>query len=426
LRTERITLFRIIRSLSIVVLFAYGLQSCRSTVDADPLARIELLPGSPMTMGVGETSNILASLFRADELGISDRGVVWESSHPSVATVTATEPRFAILTAVAPGKTTITATAGDKTASVDVTVIVRPPSVPKHAFLWTPESGMIDLGVLPGQTQSMAEAMSDSGEVVGSSGDSLLMNNAFIWSPTGGMTAIDPFPGASFTFATDINNAGQVSGYAFVGGLARGFVWSRVDGMRDLGRLPGATNARAWAINDSGVVVGDSDGRPFRWTFAGGLEELGIPPTGTGARALDINQSGHMVGASGTGYDPAQRAVLWNPDGQILEVTCCTADARGINRYGEIVGTFNALRPFVWTPSGGRTELPLPAGMSHGTADAINDIGQVAGWVHGQPGDRAVVWTRPSAPRDLGSLPGRERCFGNDINNRGQVVGYCD
>ncbi len=37
-----------------------------------------------------------------------------------------------------------------------------------HAFLWTPATGMIDLGTLPESTSSRATALNDSNQVVGS------------------------------------------------------------------------------------------------------------------------------------------------------------------------------------------------------------------------------------------------------------------
>jgi probable HAF family extracellular repeat protein len=410
------------------MLLTSPLLGCRNAVDSvdpDRLDQIELV-GGPTTIGSDEAVTIQAHLLREDGTWIVDREVEWTSSDLSVATLSGAAAQSILVIAVAPGKTTITAVAGDKTASVEITVIIRPPPVPLHAFVWS-AAGMIDLGVLPGQTVSMARAINDSGEVTGTSGPYASGPYAFVWSPKTGMTAIDPLPNGSNISPSDINNLGQVTGDANVGGVSRGFVWSRQDGFRDIGVLPGAQAASARAINDDGVVVGHSLGRPFRWTPAGGMQELGIFLNYTGAMALDINAVGQIVGYNSNRYDPAQRAVLWTSDGQPTEVTCCFASARGINRSGDVAGTFGStFRAFVWTKSGGTTEVVLPPGMTGATGEGINDSGQVTGWVFGPYIDRAYIWSRTTGMEVLGVPPGRTRCFGFDINNRGEVAGYCD
>jgi uncharacterized membrane protein len=64
--------------------------------------------------------------------------------------------------------------------------------------------------------------------------------------------------------------------------------------------------------------------------------------------------------------------------------------------------------------------------MAGAWAKAINDSGQVTGSLREGIFDRAFIWTQATGIRDIGFVPGRENCFGNAINNRGQVVGFCD
>jgi probable HAF family extracellular repeat protein len=64
--------------------------------------------------------------------------------------------------------------------------------------------------------------------------------------------------------------------------------------------------------------------------------------------------------------------------------------------------------------------------MTSPSANAINDSGQITGTFRDALIDRAFLWTQPTGMRDIGFPPGRESCFGNAINNRGQVVGFCD
>ena len=56
-----------------------------------------------------------------------------------------------------------------------------------HAFLWTVDSGMVDLGTLPGGSFSTASAINDRGQVVGVSYAAGLCCYAFLWDAVNGM-----------------------------------------------------------------------------------------------------------------------------------------------------------------------------------------------------------------------------------------------
>src|SRR5919201_330131 len=55
----------------------------------------------------------------------------------------------------------------------------------------------IDLGTLPGGTSSVARAVSDNGQVVGSSNTASGQTHAFSWTQAGGMVDLGTLPGAS-------------------------------------------------------------------------------------------------------------------------------------------------------------------------------------------------------------------------------------
>ena len=92
-----------------------------------------------------------------------------------------------------------------------------------HAFLWEPQHGLRDLGVLPGQTYIYGWAVSVYHQVVGFSGP-----YAFLWTKTTGMLnlneLIDSSSGWQLYFAAGINAKGQIVGRGMLNGEEHGFL----------------------------------------------------------------------------------------------------------------------------------------------------------------------------------------------------------
>jgi len=85
-----------------------------------------------------------------------------------------------------------------------------------HAFVWTQNSGMIDIGTLDGDSYSLAYAINDRGQVVGQSLDANFNSRAFLYE-NGKMYDLNKLvtPGSpTLTYANDINSSGQITGGA--------------------------------------------------------------------------------------------------------------------------------------------------------------------------------------------------------------------
>lgn len=259
------------------------------------------------------------------------------------------------------------------------------PSQPPHAFVYR-GGRMIDLGTGFGSgSSSAAWNVNTAGQVVGQRARSQSSPlRAALWHGStirdlgtlGGSTN-QPFATESIAYA--INDAGQVVGTALPrsGYPLHGFVWQN-GVMRDLGTLGGNTEATvAQDIANTGQIVGSSQnatGQTHAFVRTNGvMRDLGTLG-GNYSAAYGINERGQIVGGSRISDSPdranAGHAVLW-VDGvpvdlneQVINLPPDVAleTARDINDDGVIVGTTCTLfcEPGKTAPTRGFLLVPHP------------------------------------------------------------------
>jgi probable HAF family extracellular repeat protein len=133
-----------------------------------------------------------------------------------------------------------------------------------HAVLWEKDGSAIDLGNLGG-TLNVADSVNNLGEVVGGAQSSIDGNiHAFLWTRDKGMQDLGIFPGAIVTVApccNTISDRGEVVGFSIDGTTfsSRALIWKNKVPV-DLNTLIPANSGwylqAASSINDAGEIVG--------------------------------------------------------------------------------------------------------------------------------------------------------------------------
>ena len=255
-----------------------------------------------------------------------------------------------------------------------------------HAFIWD-HGKMEDLGVLPGDKTSVAYALNDKGQAVGSSDKS--GTQPVLWDNR----VIKKLPVGVGNIAFGIDEAGNVTGVVVKGDDPAAFV--SVGGKVT---IFGGPYSRGKAIA-GGKAIGtfftarDKAGMTYAHAFvwnAGHVRDLGLADV-IGVNAL--NRIGQVVGMATVDYNlPPQKqhleAFVWQ-DGKIrflgrLRGSHLNSSACGINRGGAVVGWSHAKEGYaeaVLWQNGQIINLNSCTQMPHGyrldTAQAINDQGQI-------------------------------------------------
>lgn len=245
--------------------------------------------------------------------------------------------------------------------------------------LWTPTTGTVQLGNLPGGgSGSSAFGISFDGSVIVGNGSSANGVEAFRWTATNGMVGLGDLPGSG-AFTSDALGV-SADGGVIVGQSRRSFPairafrWTAATGMTELGDLPGGANfSTAWAVSpEGGVVVGSSSSaageEAFYWTQTTGMLSLGdLPGGGVNSRALAVSPNGKVVVGIGTSAN-GQEAFRWTQAGGMVglgslnpfdfasRASGVSADGNVVVGIGSGVSDFNG-EAFVWFPGTGMLNL---------------------------------------------------------------------
>lgn len=321
-------------------------------------------------------------------------------------------------------------------------------TVPLQAWKWI----VTNLGTLPGDERSVANAINNAGQITGYAiTDAVLRQHPFIYQNGRMEPMLLPVQDRSINPAL-INNSGFIAGYTyFPQGRDPGQAFLYANGtFATMGMAAGANG-----LNDEGKLVGNQtiwtldQGRPtgvrrsaFLY-YQGTLTDL-TATLGIGS-ANGINQQGDIAGAT-----TAMQACVYR-NGQMVTIGALPGDrfsrAIGINAAGAVVGesfdqedagafSLSALQfsqppqivPRAFLYAGGQlVDLNSQAKYAMSRAWAINAAGQVLGeaWV-GQ--DRFSFLYQNGRFLNLSVLPelkgaGWTRVFLRALNDRGQLVG---
>ena len=266
------------------------------------------------------------------------------------------------------------------------------------ALAFPPAYNILDIGVLPGDTNSQGFRISPGGVATGRSLPNSGAAHAYSWTQGGGLLGLPNLasPARAFCVGNGVNDSGQVvgSGATTVFGSGRlPLIWN--SGVVSQLPLPaGQTTGDANDINSSGVAVGSANsGSNQRGVIYQGGTGNFITQTGPGGTilitAFSINDSGRAVGQ---GIDPNNAArnvgfVYESSNNTAFEVGALPgmngALAFDVSNAGHVVGSSmlnqGSGMPFIWTGGGGMQAIPLPVGTSQGSARGVNSAGWAVG-----------------------------------------------
>jgi probable HAF family extracellular repeat protein len=206
----------------------------------------------------------------------------------------------------------------------------------RHAFIWSQQDGMVDLGTLPGDQNSDARAINNSGQVTGTSfsGNGTSTQHGYMWQAGSGFVDMSASTGLSVT-PLAINNQGQVVGTASANlSSSLGFIYDTKNGLTPVS-IAGTLTYEVHAINNVGQMIVDSPQSDYPLFFSPGQEPTQIQGIGYTNAVLSMNDAGSVVGYAITSASYLAHAFVWNQEMGMIDLTPNpdgSASANSINK----------------------------------------------------------------------------------------------
>jgi hypothetical protein len=314
-------------------------------------------------------------------------------------------------------------------------------SIPSANLLpgWSP----IDLGTLPGVSESQATAINDQDVVVGTSGIDGFFHD-------GSMHALRRYsaPGFIFEFVdiNDINSGKVIVGTVWPAWYSTAYTWPRAmiysnpatsPTLIPLTGLTANPESYAEAINDAGTVVGEAvfgglghstDPEAYVWSPTGGTRNL-HPRGAQGSRAWAIDNQGNIAGAVYYS-DGSSAAVRWKPSGGIIYLHALPGDLQAesndiaLGTALRVVG-YSGSAPatgVTWT-GGATTAAPVPGSYRlYGVSRRDRAAGSAYSATHVRQAF-TLRFTVPGSAQILPTIAVGQEAWAVDLNTCGKVAG---
>ncbi|MEM7263930.1 MAG: hypothetical protein AAF488_18230 [Planctomycetota bacterium] len=257
----------------------------------------------------------------------------------------------------------------------------------------------LDLGSHGGK--SISHAISDSGQILATTGLGRAARAYLV--DRSGRVPIEP-KGFMSVHPMAMNAAGLVALHAETLSLHhtyRAMTWSRAGGARELAVLFPRGDSYAADISDDGRVVGnamaaDGSRRAVLWLPDGTIRDLGLPPGAGAAYARRICAKRVLVELSMTANDE-NRIAFWSEGSgfSILRLPHSAPFLFSATDRGDVLysaGAYKSRTYHIATSGGEVRDLPetIPNDFgrpTHANYSALNERGQVSGYVVWQEGD---------------------------------------
>lgn len=252
--------------------------------------------------------------------------------------------------------------------------------ISRQSFRWTPQEGLVRLGLVPGTTDyadgSIATGVSADGKtIVGAAGQG--NSQPFLWTEGSGWgSGLGTLPGHVHAFPTGLSGDGRiVAGFSQPAGgtgAREAFRWTPESGMEGLGFLTDDSDRSfAEAISTDGNHIVGSSVSPqgweaFAWNSDDGMWGLGDLPGGnfaSGARGVSADGQFIVGGSSATNGMEAYRWSILDgmlPLGDLAGGTY-SSEAIGVSINGDLVvgrsRSDNGWEAFLWSPDNGMQSI---------------------------------------------------------------------